>query len=121
MPWRGGPGQRGPGAGVARAEVRCGVQGRRRGAAWRGGAARGGVRAERGDGDDGVVSCRCCVAAENQPIHIHGYDFHILAEGFGYFDPKQDAEKFNLVDPPQRNIVAVLVNSWSIIRFVAEP
>ncbi|KAL5228514.1 hypothetical protein ABZP36_016779 [Zizania latifolia] len=67
-----------------------------------------------------VLQDTSIVTAENHPIHIHGYDFHILAEGFGNFDPKKDAEKFNLADPPQRNTVAVPVNGWSVIRFVAD-
>ncbi|KAG8046875.1 hypothetical protein GUJ93_ZPchr0008g13232 [Zizania palustris] len=54
-----------------------------------------------------VLQDTSIVTAESHPIHIHGYDFHILAEGFGNFDPKQDTEKFNLVDPPQWNTVAV--------------
>lgn len=58
--------------------------------------------------------------AENHPIHIHGYDFFIVAEGFGNFDPKTDAAKFNLVDPPMRNTVGVPVNGWAVIRFVAD-
>ncbi|KAJ3703146.1 hypothetical protein LUZ61_006851 [Rhynchospora tenuis] len=60
------------------------------------------------------------VAGENHPIHIHGYDFYILAEGFGNFDPKKDTAKFNLVDPPMRNTVGVPVNGWAVIRFVAD-
>ncbi|THU51930.1 hypothetical protein C4D60_Mb06t36260 [Musa balbisiana] len=58
-------------------------------------------------------------AAENHPIHIHGYDFYILAEGFGNFNPAKDNAKFNLVDPPMRNTVGVPVNGWAVIRFVA--
>ncbi|GMH30546.1 hypothetical protein Nepgr_032389 [Nepenthes gracilis] len=57
--------------------------------------------------------------AENHPIHLHGYDFYILALGFGNFNPKTDAAKFNLVDPPLRNTVGVPVNGWAVIRFVA--
>ncbi|XP_038722665.1 laccase-12-like [Tripterygium wilfordii] len=57
---------------------------------------------------------------ENHPVHLHGYDFYILAEGFGNFNPKTDTSKFNLVDPPQRNTVAVPVNGWAVIRFVAD-
>ncbi|GJN07192.1 hypothetical protein PR202_ga25000 [Eleusine coracana subsp. coracana] len=59
-------------------------------------------------------------AAENHPIHIHGYDFYILAEGFGNFDAATDTAKFNLDDPPMRNTVAVPVNGWAVIRFVAD-
>ncbi|KAF3971732.1 hypothetical protein ACB098_06G136800 [Castanea mollissima] len=57
---------------------------------------------------------------ENHPIHLHGYDFYIIAEGFGNFNSKTDTSKFNLVDPPLRNTVAVPVNGWAVIRFVAD-
>ncbi|KAL6630626.1 hypothetical protein ACP70R_028477 [Stipagrostis hirtigluma subsp. patula] len=59
-------------------------------------------------------------AAENHPIHIHGYDFYILAEGFGNFNAATDTAKFNLDDPPMRNTVGVPVNGWAVIRFVAD-
>ncbi|KAI3731174.1 hypothetical protein L1987_62358 [Smallanthus sonchifolius] len=58
--------------------------------------------------------------AENHPIHLHGYDFYILAEGFGNFNPKTDPAKFNLVDPPLRNTVSLPVKGWAVIRFVAD-
>ncbi|KAF8036848.1 hypothetical protein BT93_C2539 [Corymbia citriodora subsp. variegata] len=58
--------------------------------------------------------------AENHPIHIHGYDFYILATGSGNFNPQRDTAKFNLVDPPMRNTVGVPVNGWAVIRFVAD-
>ncbi|XP_040992085.1 laccase-12-like [Juglans microcarpa x Juglans regia] len=57
---------------------------------------------------------------ENHPIHLHGYDFYIIAEGFGNFNSNTDTAKFNLVDPPLRNTVAVPVNGWAVIRFVAD-
>ncbi|KVI07031.1 Cupredoxin [Cynara cardunculus var. scolymus] len=57
--------------------------------------------------------------AENHPIHLHGYDFYVIAEGFGNFNPKTDTAKFNLVDPAQRNTVSLPVNGWAVIRFVA--
>ncbi|XP_030451262.1 laccase-12-like [Syzygium oleosum] len=58
--------------------------------------------------------------AENHPIHIHGYDFYILATGFGNFNPQKDTAKLNLVDPPMRNTVGVPVNGWAVIRFLAD-
>lgn len=58
--------------------------------------------------------------AENHPIHLHGYDFYIVAEGFGNFNPQTDTAKFNLVDPPLRNTAGVPVGGWSVIRFVAD-
>ncbi|PWA36177.1 laccase 12 [Artemisia annua] len=58
--------------------------------------------------------------SENHPIHLHGYDFYVMAEGFGNFNPKTDTAKFNLVDPPQRNTVGLPPNGWAVIRFVAD-
>ncbi|KAG8390146.1 hypothetical protein BUALT_Bualt01G0053200 [Buddleja alternifolia] len=58
--------------------------------------------------------------AENHPIHLHGYDFYIVAEGFGNFNPSRDTSKFNLVDPPLRNTASVPVGGWAVIRFVAD-
>ncbi|XP_044507756.1 laccase-12-like [Mangifera indica] len=58
--------------------------------------------------------------AENHPIHLHGYDFYIIAEGFGNFNPSTDTSKFNLVDPPLRNTVGLPVGGWAVIRFVAD-
>ncbi|KAI4306503.1 hypothetical protein L6164_029775 [Bauhinia variegata] len=67
-----------------------------------------------------VLQDTSIVTPENHPVHLHGYDFYIVAEGFGNFDPKKDTAKFNLVDPPLRNTVAVPVNGWAVIRFVAD-
>ncbi|OMO75900.1 Multicopper oxidase, type 1 [Corchorus olitorius] len=67
-----------------------------------------------------VLQDTSIVTPENHPIHLHGYDFYIIAEGFGNFNPKKDTSKFNLVDPPLRNTVAVPVNGWAVIRFVAD-
>ncbi|KAM5554243.1 hypothetical protein ABKV19_022561 [Rosa sericea] len=67
-----------------------------------------------------VLQDTSIVTPENHPIHLHGYDFYILAEGFGNFNPKTDTKMFNLVDPPLRNTVAVPVNGWAVIRFVAD-
>ncbi|XP_057739072.1 laccase-12-like [Arachis stenosperma] len=67
-----------------------------------------------------VIQDTSIVTPENHPIHLHGYDFYIVAQGFGNFDAKKDASKFNLVDPPLRNTVAVPVNGWAVIRFVAD-
>ncbi|XVE99826.1 hypothetical protein REPUB_Repub03eG0235000 [Reevesia pubescens] len=67
-----------------------------------------------------VIQDTSIVTPENHPIHLHGYDFYIIAEGFGNFDPKKDSSKFNLVDPPLRNTVAVPANGWAVIRFVAD-
>ncbi|KAF8402562.1 hypothetical protein HHK36_010648 [Tetracentron sinense] len=67
-----------------------------------------------------VIQGTSIFTAENHPIHLHGYDFYIIAEGFGNFDSRTDTSKFNLVDPPMRNTVGVPVNGWAVIRFVAD-
>lgn len=67
-----------------------------------------------------VIQDTSIVTAENHPMHIHGYDFYILAQGFGNFNPRTDTKKFNLIDPPMRNTVGVPVNGWAVIRFVAD-
>ncbi|TYH19236.1 hypothetical protein ES288_A05G336900v1 [Gossypium darwinii] len=67
-----------------------------------------------------VLQGTSIIAPENHPIHLHGYDFYIIADGFGNFNPKRDTSKFNLVDPPLRNTVAVPANGWAVIRFVAD-
>ncbi|XP_031095582.1 laccase-12 [Ipomoea triloba] len=67
-----------------------------------------------------VLQGTSIVTAENHPIHLHGYDFYIIAEGFGNFNPQRDTAKFNLIDPPMRNTASVPVNGWSVIRFVAD-
>ncbi|KAJ3682872.1 hypothetical protein LUZ60_013099 [Juncus effusus] len=60
------------------------------------------------------------VGGEEHPMHIHGYQFYVLATGFGNFDPESDSDKFNLVDPPERNTIGVPVNGWAVVRFVAD-
>lgn len=53
------------------------------------------------------------------PIHLHGYHFYVIGEGFGNFNPEKDSLRFNLVDPPLRNTVDVPFGGWAVIRFVA--
>ncbi|KAL3717071.1 hypothetical protein ACJRO7_008621 [Eucalyptus globulus] len=59
------------------------------------------------------------IAVENHPMHLHGYNFHVLAQGFGNFNPKTDRKKFNLVNPQIRNTIGVPVGGWAAIRFQA--
>ncbi|XP_047332965.1 laccase-5-like [Impatiens glandulifera] len=67
-----------------------------------------------------VIQGTSIFTAENHPIHMHGYDFYIVAQGFGNFNPKTDTSKFNLVDPPMRNTASLPVGGWTVIRFVAD-
>ncbi|KAL6209600.1 hypothetical protein ACLB2K_020540 [Fragaria x ananassa] len=60
------------------------------------------------------------LTVESHPFHLHGYNFFVVGTGVGNFDPKKDPAKFNLVDPPERNIVGVPTGGWAAIRFRAD-
>nr|XP_029153717.1 laccase-7 isoform X2 [Arachis hypogaea] len=55
----------------------------------------------------------------NHPMHIHGYSFYVLAQGFGDFNPRLDQAKYNLINPQIRNTIAVSAGGWAVIRFQA--
>ncbi|XP_030450030.1 laccase-7-like [Syzygium oleosum] len=59
------------------------------------------------------------IGAENHPMHLHGYNFHVVGQGFGNFDPVEDRKKFNLFNPVIRNTIGVPVGGWAAIRFQA--
>ncbi|GAA0157539.1 oxidase [Lithospermum erythrorhizon] len=59
------------------------------------------------------------VAAENHPMHLHGYNFHVLGQGFGNFDPIRDQKELNFVNPQIRNTFDVPIKGWAVIRFRA--
>ncbi|KAJ7565784.1 hypothetical protein O6H91_02G074900 [Diphasiastrum complanatum] len=56
---------------------------------------------------------------ESHPIHLHGFSFYIVGQGFGNFNSSSPAS-FNLVDPPKRNTIGVPVGGWAAIRFKAD-
>lgn len=60
------------------------------------------------------------LGAESHPLHLHGYNFFIVGEGFGNYDPNNDPAKFNLVDPVERNTVGVPSGGWVALRFRAD-
>ncbi|RVW17398.1 Laccase-1 [Vitis vinifera] len=60
------------------------------------------------------------LSVENHPIHFHGHNFFIVGRGFGNFDVNKDPQNYNLVDPPERNTVAVPTGGWAAIRFKAD-
>nr|AIS22739.1 laccase 7 [Dimocarpus longan]AIS22740.1 laccase 7 [Dimocarpus longan] len=66
-----------------------------------------------------VLQNTALIAIENHPMHLHGFNFHVLAQGFGNFDYKRDSKKFNFVNPQRRNTIAVPVGGWAVIRFQA--
>ncbi|XP_021300082.1 laccase-14-like [Herrania umbratica] len=59
-------------------------------------------------------------ATQNHPMHLHGYSFYLVGTGAGDFDNGTDPGRFNLVDPPEVNTIAVPRKGWSAIRFKAE-
>lgn len=60
------------------------------------------------------------IAPENHPLHLHGFNFFEVGRGLGNFNPKKDPKNFNLVDPVERNTVAVPSGGWTAIRFRAD-
>ncbi|KAJ0985876.1 hypothetical protein J5N97_004232 [Dioscorea zingiberensis] len=60
------------------------------------------------------------LTVESHPFHLHGYNFFVVGQGIGNFDPNIDPAKFNLVDPPERNTVGVPTGGWTAIRFRAD-
>lgn len=59
------------------------------------------------------------VAGTEHPMHLHGHNFYVVGWGLGNFNNKTDPLKYNLVDPPQQNTIAVPKNGWVAIRFLA--
>nr|GMD91185.1 laccase-14-like [Ipomoea batatas] len=56
----------------------------------------------------------------DHPMHLHGYSFYVVGWGFGNFNRTRDPQNYNLVDPPLMNTIAVPINGWTAIRFVAD-
>jgi len=59
------------------------------------------------------------IGIENHPMHLHGYNFYVVGQGFGNYDNLTDPANFNLVDPPERNTVITPTGGWVAIRFRA--
>ncbi|KAI8556657.1 hypothetical protein RHMOL_Rhmol05G0271200 [Rhododendron molle] len=60
------------------------------------------------------------LGAESHPLHLHGFNFFIVGQGFGNFDSNNDPKKFNLVDPVEKNTVGVPSGGWVAFRFLAD-
>lgn len=59
-------------------------------------------------------------SAEDHPVHLHGYSFYLVGRGSGNFNNKTDPKGYNLVDPPEVNMVGVPKKGWAAIRFRAD-
>lgn len=67
-----------------------------------------------------VLQDTSILGAESHPLHLHGFNFFIVGEGFGNFNPNNDPANFNLVDPVERNTFGVPAGGWVAIRFLAD-
>ncbi|KAL3826070.1 hypothetical protein ACJIZ3_022099 [Penstemon smallii] len=66
-----------------------------------------------------VLQNTALLGIENHPIHLHGFNFYVLAQGFGNYNSATDSGNFNLFNPQERNTIAVPVGGWAVIRFRA--
>ncbi|KAH6757252.1 Laccase/Diphenol oxidase family protein [Perilla frutescens var. hirtella] len=67
-----------------------------------------------------VIQGTSMIAPESHPTHLHGFNFFAVGKGIGNYDPVNDAKKFNLVDPVERNTISVPTAGWTAIRFRAD-
>ncbi|MED6118227.1 hypothetical protein PIB30_000854 [Stylosanthes scabra] len=64
-----------------------------------------------------VIQGTNLLAGTEHPMHLHGHSFYVVGWGFGNYNKEKDPLKYNLVDPPYQNTVAVPKNGWVAIRF----
>ncbi|KAL6337008.1 hypothetical protein AAG906_036322 [Vitis piasezkii] len=67
-----------------------------------------------------VMQDTSILGAESHPFHLHGYNFYVVGQGIGNYDPNTDPANFNLVDPVERNTFGVPAGGWVAIRFQAD-
>lgn len=67
-----------------------------------------------------VMQDTSILGVESHPLHLHGFNFFVVGQGFGNYDPTKDPSKFNLVDPVERNTIGVPAGGWVAIRFLAD-
>ncbi|TXG58637.1 hypothetical protein EZV62_016466 [Acer yangbiense] len=67
-----------------------------------------------------VLQDTSILGAESHPLHLHGFNFFVVGQGFGNYDPNKDPKNFNLVDPVERNTVGVISGGWVALRFRAD-
>ncbi|KAH6805957.1 laccase 8 [Perilla frutescens var. frutescens] len=59
------------------------------------------------------------LSSDDHPMHLHGFNFHVLGQGFGNYNFETDSKTLNLVNPQERNTVVVPTGGWVLIRFRA--
>ncbi|XP_073114758.1 laccase-7-like [Elaeis guineensis] len=66
-----------------------------------------------------VLQDTAILGIESHPMHIHSFNFFVVAQGFGNYDQATAEKSYNLVDPQLRNTIAVPTGGWAVIRFTA--
>lgn len=66
-----------------------------------------------------VLQNTALIGSENHPLHLHGFNFFVLAQGLGNFNESSAVQSYNLINPQVRNTIAVPAGGWGVIRFVA--
>eukprot|EP00253_Pinus_taeda_P006257 PITA_06257 len=59
-------------------------------------------------------------STDSHPLHLHGFNFFVVGQGVGNYNESTDAPKFNLIDPVERNTIAVPKGGWAALRFRAD-
>ncbi|KAL8491418.1 hypothetical protein ACS0TY_023156 [Phlomoides rotata] len=59
------------------------------------------------------------VSGIDHPMHLHGFSFYVVGSGLGNFNRTTDPPKYNLIDPPLMETIAVPISGWTAIRFKA--
>lgn len=67
-----------------------------------------------------VLQDTSIAGAESHPVHLHGFNFFIVGQGFGNYNETRDSPNFNLVDPVERNTAGVPSGGWVALRFRAD-
>ena len=67
-----------------------------------------------------VLQDTSIAGAESHPLHLHGFNFFVVGQGFGNYNETKDSPKFNLVDLVERNTAGVPAAGWLALRFRAD-
>jgi laccase len=67
-----------------------------------------------------VFQSTATMQSDSNPMHLHGHDFFVLAQGHGNYHPAKHVRTYNLVDPLLKNTVQVPRLGWAVVRFVAD-
>ncbi|PPD67065.1 hypothetical protein GOBAR_DD36057 [Gossypium barbadense] len=59
-----------------------------------------------------VVQDTSIIGSESDPLHLYGFNFFVLGQDIGNFNPRKDPAKFNLIDLAKRNTVGVPSGGW---------